>query len=74
MPVSGEEALNAALQRRGWDAVLYGGGGPHAVPGQKALALVRLTDPHLPFIVVSPLTRTAGRPERRPRSPSSPRC
>ena len=62
VPVSGEEALNAALQRRGWDAVLYGGGGPHAVPGQKALALVRLADPHLPFIVVSPLTRTAGVP------------
>ena len=62
VPVNGEEALNAALQRRGWDVVLYGGDGPHAVPGQKALALVRLTDPHLPFIVVSPLTRTAGVP------------
>ena len=25
VPVHGPEALSAALQRRGWDAVLYGG-------------------------------------------------
>lgn len=55
VPVHGEEALNAALARRGWDAVLYGGEGANAVPSQKALALVRLADPHLPFIAVSPL-------------------
>ncbi len=76
VPVNGEEALNAALQRRGWDAVLYGGDGPHAVPSQKALALVRLADPHLPFIAVSPLGH-ASAPHGVPSvstSPSSPRC
>ncbi len=55
VPVHGEEAFNAALARRGWDAVLYGGDGANAVPSQKALALVRLADPHLPFIAISPL-------------------
>jgi EAL domain-containing protein (putative c-di-GMP-specific phosphodiesterase class I) len=34
--------------------VLYGGDGPRAVPARKALALVRLADPHLPFLAVSP--------------------
>ncbi|MBE2318475.1 GAF domain-containing protein [Solirubrobacter sp. CPCC 204708] len=58
VPVTGEEALSAALARRGWDAVLHGGDAPHA----KALALVRLVDPHLPFIVVSPLQRAHGVP------------
>jgi EAL domain-containing protein (putative c-di-GMP-specific phosphodiesterase class I)/PAS domain-containing protein len=50
----GADALTAALQRRGWGAVLYGGDGPRAVPARKALALVRLADPHLPFLAVSP--------------------
>jgi len=57
LPVQGAEALSAALQRRGWQAVLYGGDGPQAVPSRKALALVRLADPHLPFIAVSPHVR-----------------
>ena len=55
--VSGTEALTAALQRRGWQVVLYGGDGRDAVPSRKALALVRLADPHLPFIAVSPRVR-----------------
>jgi EAL domain-containing protein (putative c-di-GMP-specific phosphodiesterase class I)/PAS domain-containing protein len=50
----GAEALGAALQRRGWNAVLYAGDGPDPVPARKALALVRLADPHLPFLAVSP--------------------
>ena len=50
----GTGELTAALQRRGWGAVLYGGDGPRAVPARKALALVRLADPHLPFLAVSP--------------------
>jgi EAL domain-containing protein (putative c-di-GMP-specific phosphodiesterase class I) len=50
----GPDELGAALQRRGWGAVLYGGDGPRAVPARKALALVRLADPHLPFLAVSP--------------------
>jgi PAS domain-containing protein len=53
----GADALSAALQRRGWNAVLYGGDGRGAVPARKALALVRLADPHLPFLVVSPNIR-----------------
>jgi PAS domain S-box-containing protein len=53
----GPDALSAALQRPGWDAVLYGGDGPGAVPARKALALVRLADPHLPFVAVSPFMR-----------------
>jgi PAS domain S-box-containing protein len=53
----GAEALSAALQRRGWNAVLYGGDAPGSVPARKALALVRLADPHLPFIAVSPNVR-----------------
>jgi PAS domain-containing protein len=57
VPVQGTEALSAALQRRGWDAVLYGGDGPMAVPSRKALEMVRLADPHLPFLAVSPRMR-----------------
>ncbi len=57
MPADGPEALSAALQRRDWDAVLYGGEGDGAVPARKALALVRLADPHLPFVAVSPHVR-----------------
>ena len=53
----GADALSAALQRRGWDAVLYGGDRRGAVPARKALALVRLADPHLPFLAVSPYVR-----------------
>jgi hypothetical protein len=57
VPVQGPEALSAALQRRGWDTVLYGGDGPSAVPSRKALEMVRLADPHLPFVAVSPRMR-----------------
>jgi PAS domain-containing protein len=51
--VEGAAGLSQALQRRGWDAVLYGGDGAGAVPARKAVALVRLADPHLPFVAVS---------------------
>src|SRR4051812_29197991 len=50
----GAEQLVAALRQRDWDAVLYSGEGPQAVPARKALELVRLADPHLPFLAVSP--------------------
>jgi EAL domain-containing protein (putative c-di-GMP-specific phosphodiesterase class I)/GAF domain-containing protein len=53
----GPGELAAALQRRGWGAVLYGGDGPEPVPARKALELVRLADPHLPFLAVSPFVR-----------------
>jgi diguanylate cyclase (GGDEF)-like protein len=53
----GADGLTAALQRRGWNAVLYGGDGADAVPARKALTLVRMADPHLPFIAVSPYVR-----------------
>jgi PAS domain S-box-containing protein len=53
----GADALSAALHRRGWNAVLYGGDQPGGVPARKALALVRLADPHLPFLAVSPNVR-----------------
>jgi PAS domain S-box-containing protein len=53
----GAEELSAALARRGWNAVLYGGDDPGAVPARKALALTRLADPHLPFVAVSPNVR-----------------
>ena len=53
----GADQLSAALQRRDWEAVLYAGDGPGAVPARKALALVRLADPHLPFLAVSPWVR-----------------
>jgi PAS domain S-box-containing protein len=54
---NGAEGLTAALQRRGWNVVLYGGEGAGAVPSRKALALVKLADPHLPFIAVSTFVR-----------------
>jgi PAS domain S-box-containing protein len=57
VPVQGAEALSAALHHRGWEVVLYGGEGALAVPSRKALELVRLADPHLPFIAVSPHLR-----------------
>src|SRR5215216_5123875 len=50
----GADALVEALRRRDWGAVLYSGEGPQAVPARKALELVRLADPHLPFLAVSP--------------------
>jgi PAS domain S-box-containing protein len=53
----GADELSAALARRGWNAVLYGGDEPGAVPARKALALTRLADPHLPFVAVSPNVR-----------------
>ena len=53
----GSDALSAALARRGWNAVLYGGDEPSAVPARKALAMTRLADPHLPFVAVSPNVR-----------------
>jgi GAF domain-containing protein len=53
----GADRLTTALQRRDWDAVLYAGDGPGAVPARKALALVRLADPHMPFLAVSPWVR-----------------
>src|SRR3954451_11971047 len=53
----GADGLTAALHRRGWNAVLYGGDGTGAVPARKALALVRMADPHLPFLAVSPYVR-----------------
>ena len=45
------------LLRRGWDAVLYSGDGPAPLPARRAMALVRLADAHLPFIVVAPEVR-----------------
>src|SRR3954454_21638707 len=57
VPVHGPEALSAAVQRRGWDVVLYGGEEAGATPARKALELVRLTDPHLPFVARSPHVR-----------------
>ena len=50
---TGGEGLEAALLDRGWDGVLFGGEGPAAVPARKALALVRLADPHLPFVAIT---------------------
>src|SRR3954465_13671118 len=50
----GADQLVAARRRRGGGAVLYSGEGPQAVPARKALELVRLADPHLPFLAVSP--------------------
>jgi hypothetical protein len=50
---SGSDELEHALLERGWDVVLFGGEGKQAVPARKALALVRLADPHLPFLAVT---------------------
>jgi GGDEF domain-containing protein len=50
---TGGDGLEAALLDRGWDGVLFGGEGDSAVPARKALALVRLADPHLPFVAIT---------------------
>jgi diguanylate cyclase (GGDEF)-like protein/PAS domain S-box-containing protein len=55
--VTGPDGLAGGLMRRGWDVVLYSGEGPEAVPPRKARALVRLCDPNLPFVSVSPSIR-----------------
>jgi diguanylate cyclase (GGDEF)-like protein/PAS domain S-box-containing protein len=55
--VQGSDGLTGALMRRGWDVVLYSGEAAGSVPPGKARALVRLADPHLPFISVSPSVR-----------------
>jgi len=55
--VAGADGLSAALLRRGWDAVLYSGDGPAPLPARRAMTLVRLADPRLPFIVVAPELR-----------------
>lgn len=52
----GADELAAALLQRGWHIVIYAGDGDEPVPTRKALALVRLADPHLPFIAVSAST------------------
>src|SRR5829696_8224330 len=44
-PTTGGDGLEAAL--------LFRGEGDAAVPARKALALVRLADPHLPFIAIT---------------------
>ena len=54
---SGTDALSAALARRGWDVVIYGGEGPEAVPARKAMALVRVADPQLAFVAAVPSVR-----------------
>ena len=46
----GQDALAAALARRGWDAVVYAGEGEAPVPARKAMALARMADPRLPFV------------------------
>src|SRR6185295_19128721 len=51
--VAGADGLSAALLRRGWDAVLHSGDGPAPLPARRAMTLVRLADPRLPFIVVA---------------------
>ncbi|MET0817008.1 MAG: EAL domain-containing protein [Solirubrobacteraceae bacterium] len=50
LAVTGTEALSSALARRGRDLVIYGGDGPDPVPARKATALVRVSDPQLPFV------------------------
>ena len=49
-PIAGTDELSAALARRGWDVVVYGGDGEQPVPARKAMALVRMADPQLPFV------------------------
>jgi diguanylate cyclase (GGDEF)-like protein/PAS domain S-box-containing protein len=51
---SGTDALSAALARRGWDVVIYAGEGSDPVPARKAMALVRMADPQLPFVASVP--------------------
>ena len=56
-PVAGTDALSAALTRRGWDVVIYGGEGEDPVPARKAKALVRMADAELPFVAAVPSVR-----------------
>jgi diguanylate cyclase (GGDEF)-like protein/PAS domain S-box-containing protein len=56
-PVTGTDALSAALARRGWDVVIYGGEGAEPVPARKAMALVRVADPQLAFVAAVPSVR-----------------
>ena len=56
--VAGTEAFTAALARRGWDVVIYGGEGADPVPARKAMALVRVSDPQLPFVAAVPSVRS----------------
>ena len=55
--VHGTDALSAAIARRGWDVVIYGGEGADAVPARKAMALVRVSDPQLAFVAAVPSVR-----------------
>jgi diguanylate cyclase (GGDEF)-like protein/PAS domain S-box-containing protein len=55
--VHGADALSAALARRGWDVVIYGGEGADSVPARKAMALVRIADPQLVFVAAIPSVR-----------------
>jgi diguanylate cyclase (GGDEF)-like protein/PAS domain S-box-containing protein len=55
--VGGTDELTAALGRRGWDVVVYGGEGAEPVPARKAMALVRVADPQLPFVAAVPSVR-----------------
>jgi diguanylate cyclase (GGDEF)-like protein/PAS domain S-box-containing protein len=55
--VTGTDALSAALARRGWDVVIYGGEGADRVPARKAMALVRVADPQLAFVAAVPSVR-----------------
>jgi diguanylate cyclase (GGDEF)-like protein/PAS domain S-box-containing protein len=55
--VEGTDALSAALTRRGWDVVIYGGEGAEPVPARKAMALVRVSDPQLAFVAAVPSVR-----------------
>jgi diguanylate cyclase (GGDEF)-like protein/PAS domain S-box-containing protein len=56
-PVEGTDALSAALARRGWDVVIYGGEGADPLPARKAMALVRMADPQLAFVAAVPSLR-----------------
>jgi diguanylate cyclase (GGDEF)-like protein/PAS domain S-box-containing protein len=56
-PASGTDELTAALARRGWDVVIYGGEGDEPVPARKAMALVRMSDPQLAFVAAVPSVR-----------------
>ena len=50
---AGTDALAEALLEGSWQVVLYAGDGETPVPTRKALAMVRLSDPQLPFIAFS---------------------
>jgi diguanylate cyclase (GGDEF)-like protein/PAS domain S-box-containing protein len=45
------------LARRGWEVVIYAGEGEDPVPARKAMALVRMADPQLPFVASVPSVR-----------------